>query len=173
MIWLILYTLLLDLWAYDYMTWHQTLNKIKHNHSIFNFSYGTCPGRGCSSQWFFFSPVFWKSPNIRFSNLNLSLLAWSGTSILEHPEQILWAHTGQEYLEQDRKSTDCDTLTPWRIIIYFFLSHLKLNLLSLTACRAVHGAYHFHILMPFYTILILCHFHTQAPFPYPDTISVP
>ena len=55
----------------------------------------------------------------------------------------------------------------------FFLSHLKLNLLSLTACRAVHGAYHFHILMPFYTILILCHFHTQAPFPYPDTISIP
>ena len=75
-------------------------------------------------------------------------------------------------LKQDRKSTDCDTLTPWRIICnLFFLSHLKLNLLSLTACWAVHGAYHFHILMPFYTILILCHFHTQAPFLYPNTIS--
>ena len=54
----------------------------------------------------------------------------------------------------------------------FFLSHLKLNLLSLTACRAVHGAYHFHILMPFYTILMLYYFHTLMPFPYTDTFSI-
>ena len=58
-----------------------------------------------------------------------------------------------------------------------FLKHthtpqIKPFKLDSSSSSAYAYAYPFHILMPFYTILMLYYFHTLMPFPYPDTFSI-